>query len=84
MASKVNFFIRSESAMQRAILQSSVQIPILPDLASSTLLLICFLMSRKSFSIRFLLSLTKGINSVEAPKASQIPNPKKQPIALDS
>ena len=84
MGSNSKFLRSRESAMHKAILQSSVQIPTFPDRASRTLLWIWLFTSWKSLLIRFLLFLSNGMNSVEAPKASQIANPRKEAIALDS
>lgn len=78
LGANLNLFINKESATHKAMLQSSVQTPIFPNRGYRSPQSICFSMSLKSFSIKSILSLTKGINYVDAPKASQMANPKKQ------
>ena len=84
IGSNLKLWRSKESAIHRAMLQSSVHIPIFPDRASRFPFFICISTSWKSFFIRSLLFFTKGINYVEAPSASQIANPRKHAIALDS
>jgi hypothetical protein len=67
-----------EVAIQRAILQSSVHIPTVPDLGYNNPQSIALITSEKPYLMIAYPSLLYPKNSVLAPKASQIPKPRSE------